>query len=101
VKFANQGRFRPFARLKLAAGKFPQARQRLALRPLRDQNAIVGIDQSAGDDQGEFDASHMLFADTSGEAGPRGPQSSFDKDSLTLLGPQFRDRNKPNLIPSR
>ena len=29
-------------------------------RPLRDQHAIVGIDQGAGHDQSEFDASHVL-----------------------------------------
>jgi hypothetical protein len=46
--------FRPFAGLQLAAGKFPQAGQRLAFRPLCDQHAAVGIDQRAGDDEEEF-----------------------------------------------
>ena len=35
--------FRPFAGFDLAAWKFPQARHRLALRPLRDQDALVDV----------------------------------------------------------
>ena len=49
VQFADQRLLRPLAGLDLAAGKFPQPRQRLALRPLRDQHALVGVDQRAGD----------------------------------------------------
>ena len=52
--------FRPLAGLDLAAGKFPQARHRLAFRPLRDQHALVGVDQRAGDHEGEFDSAMRL-----------------------------------------
>ena len=41
----------PLARLDLAAGEFPQARQLLALGTLGDQHAAVRIDQGDGDDQ--------------------------------------------------
>ena len=51
VQFADQRRFRTLAGLDLAAGKFPQARERLAFRPMRDQHALVSIDQRAGDHQ--------------------------------------------------
>ena len=54
MQFADQRLLRPFAGLDLAAGKFPQACQRLAFRALRDQYALVGVDQRAGDDEGEF-----------------------------------------------
>ena len=52
-ELADERRFRPLARLDLAAGKFPQAGERLALRPLRDQDASVDIDQGDGDDEDE------------------------------------------------
>ena len=42
-----------FALLDLAAGKFPQAGHGLALRPLGDQHALVGVDQRAGGDEQE------------------------------------------------
>src|SRR5436309_14940888 len=58
VQFADQGYFRPLARLDLATGEFPQAGQRLALRPLRDQHALVGIDQCAGNHQSKFEIGH-------------------------------------------
>ena len=58
MQFADQRLLRPLAGLDLAAGKFPQARERLAFRALRDQHALVGIDQRAGDDEGELDVSH-------------------------------------------
>jgi hypothetical protein len=38
----------------LAAGKLPEAGERLALRALRDQHALVGVDQRAGDHEREF-----------------------------------------------
>ncbi len=60
VQFADQRRFRPLAGLDLAAGKFPQAGERLAWRPLRDQHALVGVDQRAGDHEGEFEISHAV-----------------------------------------
>ena len=49
---------RPFAGFDLAAGKFPQASERLALRALREQHALVGVDQRAGDHEGKLDLSH-------------------------------------------
>src|ERR1700688_4488367 len=58
VQFADQRRFRPLARLNLAAGEFPQACERLSLRPLRDQHALVVVDQRAGDHEDYFDMSH-------------------------------------------
>src|SRR5260370_538984 len=45
LQLADQRLFRPFAGLDLAAGKLPEARERFALRPLRDQDALVGIDK--------------------------------------------------------
>ena len=54
VQFADQRRFGPLAGLQLAAGKFPQSRKRLAFGTLRDQDAVVRIDQRAGDDEGVF-----------------------------------------------
>jgi hypothetical protein len=55
AQFAYQGVFRPLAILDLAAGKFPEAGQRLALRSFREQHAAVGIDQRASrnEDDGE------------------------------------------------
>ena len=44
-QFANQCGFGGFARLDLAAGEFPQARHRPALRPLLDQHTAISIDQ--------------------------------------------------------
>src|SRR5260221_13032480 len=58
AQFADQSLLRPLAGIELAAGEFPKAGQRLALRALRDQHALVGVDQSAGDDEREFDLSH-------------------------------------------
>ena len=55
VQLTDQRGLRPLAGLELAAGKFPQPRKRLALGPLRDQDAVVRIDQRAGDDEGELD----------------------------------------------
>ncbi len=51
VQFADQALLRRLARLHLATGKFPKARQRLALRPLADQHPSVGVDEGAGRDQ--------------------------------------------------
>ena len=51
VQFADQAGLRRLARLELAAGEFPEARQRLALRPLANQDAPVGVDQGGGGDQ--------------------------------------------------
>ena len=51
VQFADQRRLRPFARFELAAGKLPEAGERLALGALGDEDAAVGIDQGAGDDE--------------------------------------------------
>src|SRR5712671_7149047 len=66
VQFADQRCFRTFAGLDLAAGKLPQARERLALRPLRDQHALVGVDQRAGDHQDEIDRHSGMRQPTSG-----------------------------------
>ena len=58
-KLADQSRFRGFVRVELAAGKFPEPGQCLAFRALRDQDALVGVDQGAGDDQGQFEFGHV------------------------------------------
>ena len=50
-KLADQRGFRPLARFELAAGELPEACQGLAFRALRDEDAVVGIDQGAGDDE--------------------------------------------------
>src|SRR5690348_11556248 len=60
AQFTDQGDLRPLAGFDLAAGEFPQPRKRLALGPLRDQHALVGIDQRAGDDEGELQFGHRL-----------------------------------------
>ena len=61
-KLADQRRFRPLAGLELAAGKFPQAGKLLALGPLGDQNAVVGVDERASDDEGELHAGALALA---------------------------------------
>ena len=50
-EFADQRRFRPLAGLELAARELPEAGKLLALRALGDEDAVVGIDQGAGDDE--------------------------------------------------
>jgi len=52
--FADQRLFRPLAGFELAAWEFPQAGKRPALRALRDQHALVGVNQRAGGHQSEF-----------------------------------------------
>ena len=59
VQLADQGCFRPLAGFDLAAGKFPQARHHLSLRPLRDQDALVGVDERAGDHEDDVDGNHV------------------------------------------
>src|SRR5262249_16380121 len=56
LQLPDQGLLRPLARLDLAAGKFPQARHRLAPRAPRDQHAGVRIDESASGDEDEVHA---------------------------------------------
>jgi hypothetical protein len=51
LQFPDQGLLRALARLDLAARKLPQAGELLALRPLGDQDAAVGVDQGHGDDE--------------------------------------------------
>ena len=97
VKFANERCFGPLAGLKLTAWKFPESCERFAFRPLRDQHALVGVDQGAGDNESEFDVGHVLPVFRRAEPEERRAR----KDLLTLLGRQFFRRNKPNLIPSR
>ena len=53
LKFADEGIFRPFAGIHLAAGELPQALERLALGPLREQHPAVGVDQRRRDDEKE------------------------------------------------
>ena len=60
-QLTNQTLFRSFTRLDLAAGKFPQARHRSPGGTLRDQHALVSIDESAGGDENDLDA-HDLIA---------------------------------------
>ena len=50
-EFADQRLLRALAGVDLAAGKFPEAGQRLALGALRDQHPSVGVDEGAGDHQ--------------------------------------------------
>ena len=56
LQLPDQGRFRRFVHLDLAAGEFPQAGHRPAGRPLRDQHAPIRVDEGASGDQDEFDA---------------------------------------------
>lgn len=51
VQFTDKGLFRRFTVLHLAAGKLPQAGERLALGPLRQKNAAILIEKRAGSDQ--------------------------------------------------
>jgi len=51
AQLADQGRLGPLARLDLAAGKLPQPRKGLALRPFGDQHPPIDIDQGDGDDE--------------------------------------------------
>ena len=55
VQLADQRLFGPLAGIELAAGKFPQPRELFAFGPLRDQHTVIGIDQRAGDNEGELD----------------------------------------------
>src|SRR5579863_6042957 len=55
-QLSYQTLFRPFAGLDLAARKLPQPGHRLARRALRDEDAAVGIDQRASDNENRFDA---------------------------------------------
>ena len=47
-KLADQRPFRRLAVMHLAAGKFPKPGHGLALRPLSQQHAAVGVDQRDG-----------------------------------------------------
>ena len=51
VQLADQAVFRRFSGLHLAAGKLPQPRQLLALRPFADQHPAIGVDQGRGGDE--------------------------------------------------
>ena len=73
VEFARERRFGRFAGLVLAAGEFPQPGELLALGPLRDQHAPVGIDEHAGNDQ--------LNPHPRRQSGARGPPSSRSSSS--------------------
>jgi hypothetical protein len=42
------------ARVDLAAGEFPEAGHRFSGRPLRDQDASVGVNERAGGDQDDL-----------------------------------------------
>ena len=53
VELADHRVFGRFALLDLAAGKFPSPAIGFPCRPLRDQHALVGIDQGAGGDEEE------------------------------------------------
>ena len=54
AQFADQGGLWKLTLIHLAPREFPEARQRLAGRSLRDQHPLVDVDQRAGDDQSEF-----------------------------------------------
>ncbi len=51
LKFTDERVLRPFARLDLPAGKLPQALERFAFGPLREQHPSVGVDQRRRDDE--------------------------------------------------
>jgi hypothetical protein len=51
AQLADDRVLRRLALLDFAAGEFPQAGHGLAVRPLGDEDALVGIDQRAGGDQ--------------------------------------------------
>ncbi len=50
LELADERRLGRLAGLELAAGKLPQARHRLARRPLRQQHALLRVDQRDADD---------------------------------------------------
>ena len=50
-KFSDERGFRGFARFDLAAGKFPQPRQRFACRTPLNQYATILSDQRRGDNE--------------------------------------------------
>ena len=55
---STDGIVRPLAGLELAAGKLPEAGQRLAFGALRDQDALVGVNQRARHHQCQFEIGH-------------------------------------------
>jgi hypothetical protein len=57
LELPDQARLWRLADFDLAAGKFPQACHRLACRPLRKQHAPIRIDEGAGGDENEIQAS--------------------------------------------
>ena len=68
AELADQRLLRPFAGVDLAARKLPQALERLALRPLRQQHPAVRVDQRRRDDE---DQPHAALRTGSGGASPR------------------------------
>src|SRR5262249_35635083 len=76
LQFPDQGLLGPLARLDLAAGKFPEARHRLAGRALRDQHARVRIDESASGDEDELHAHDLATDHTEGGVKPIPTRSS-------------------------
>ena len=51
AQFANQRILRPLAGIEFAAGELPEAFEFLARRALGDEDAIVLVDEGAGDDE--------------------------------------------------
>ena len=56
--FPNDRLFGTLARLDLAAGKFPQPRQRFSFGALGNQNASIFVDQRAGSDKDDTESGH-------------------------------------------
>ena len=62
LQLADQALLRRLAGLDLATWKLPQPGKLLALRPLRQKHAAIGIDQRAGGDQEQAFAGDLAHA---------------------------------------
>ena len=51
TQLADQSRLRSLAGLDLAAGEFPKPAHRFAIRPLRQQDPPIGVNQGDGGNQ--------------------------------------------------
>ena len=59
TQFSDEGLLRPLAGLHLAAGKLPKACELLSFRALRQEDAVVLIDQGDSDHEGELERGHV------------------------------------------
>ena len=97
VQFADQRGFRGFARLDLAARKFPQPGQRFARRALGQKHAAVDVDQGDGRNQKrssrpvigvdvDVAVGQIAGPDRAFRAGPRPRSTAITSSSLLHVG---------------